>query len=117
MIIENVVKGSLETTLHSFTFATEEMNLIMSAGSYVQMMAMKITESDSTIIPIAVLNEDTHYEVWLTTSGLTILTRTDTTEFGVVVEPIDKLAWFTVTAGTSLLDGVEINSIRMEAIQ
>ena len=116
MIIENVVKGSLETTLHSFTFASEGMNLIMSAGSYVQMMAMKVTESDSTIIPIVVPSEDTHYEVWLTASGLTILTRTDITEFGVVVDPVDKLAWFTVTAGTSLLDGIEINTIRMEAM-
>lgn len=117
MIIENVVQGSLETNLHSFTFASEGMNLIMSAGSYVQMLAIKATEDESTTIPLDTPEEDTHYEVWLSGSELCILTRTDSTAFGEVVNPIDKLAWFTIPSGATSLDDVEINTIRMEEIQ
>ena len=116
MIVENVVKGSLETTLHNFTFASEGMNLILSAGSCVQKMAIKLTEHETTIIPLEVPDEDTHYEVWLTDSGLCILNWTDSTLFGEVVEPIDKIAWFTLPAGALSLDNVEINVRRMEEI-
>lgn len=117
MIVETLMQGSRETTLHTFTFAANEMDLIMSIGEYVR-GGMQLAKSDVVVtIPIATHSEDTHYELWLTKWGLTLLHRKVDEEYGVIEGPIDLLVWFTLPAGKISLDDVEINARRMEEMK
>jgi hypothetical protein len=108
MINEITVLGSRSKTLHDFTLEHVGMDLTFSSGSYVQGNTEKFTTDLGATVNIPSPTSDTHYEVWLNDVGLVILSRSGADEFGVVVNPIDKLAWFTVPANTTTLDDVEI---------
>jgi hypothetical protein len=113
MINEITVLGSRSTTLHDFTLVQVGMDLLFSNGSYVQNNAQRFTTDIGATVTIPSPASDTHYEIWLNDVGLAILSRLDADEFGVVVNPIDRLAWFTVPANATSLDSVEINYVRL----
>lgn len=113
MIIENMVYGSSDTTLHTYTFAQVDMDVIMSLGSYVQGGVEKISSLNTVTIDIPISTLITHYEIWLSLDGVVVLDRNDGENFGVVIKPIDKLAWFTVPANAVSLDDIEINTVRV----
>jgi hypothetical protein len=112
MINEITVLGSRRTTLHDFTLEQNGMELVFSNGSYVQDNTERFTTDLGAKVTIPSPASDTHYEVWLSEDGLVILSRSDADEFGEVVNPIDRLAWFTVPANVTSLDGVEINYVK-----
>jgi hypothetical protein len=113
MINEITVLGSRSTTLHDFTLEQVGMDLVFSNGSYVQNNTQRFTTDLGAKVTIPSPTSDTHYEVWLNDVGLVILSRSGADEFGEVVNPIDRLAWFTVPANATSLDGVEINFVRV----
>jgi hypothetical protein len=113
MINEITVLGSRSTTLHDFTLVQVGMDLLFSNGSYVQNNAERFTTDLGATVTIPSPASDTHYEVWLNDVGLVILPRSDGEEFGEVVNPIDRLAWFTVPANATSLDSVEISFIKV----
>lgn len=108
MIVERIVHGSIETSLHDFEFKTENMNLIISTGSYYQAGIKRYSKDDETVITIPQKNEPSYYEVWLTESGLLLIEG-----FSVVENPIDRLGWFSVEAETINLNEVEIYFVKV----
>jgi hypothetical protein len=113
MINEITVLGSRKRTLHDFTLVQVGMDLLFSNGSYVQNNAQRFTTDIGAKVTIPSPTSDTHYEIWLNDVGLVVLSRLDADEFGEVVNPIDKLAWFTVPANATSLDGVAINYVKV----
>jgi hypothetical protein len=113
MINEITVLGSKETSLHDFTLEQTNMDLLFSNGSYVQDNAQRFTTDLGATVTIPSPASDTHYEIWLSNAGLTILSRLDSEEFGEVTNPIDRLAWFTVPALALSLDNIEINFVKV----
>jgi hypothetical protein len=113
MINEITVLGSRKTTLHDFTLVQVGMDLLFSNGSYVQNNAQRFTTDLGAKVTIPSPTSDTHYEVWLNDVGLVILSRSGSDEFGEVINPIDRLAWFTVPANATTLDNVEINFVKV----
>jgi hypothetical protein len=113
MINEITVLGSRNTTLHDFTLEQTDMDLTFSSGAYIQDNTERFTTETGAVVSIPSPASDTHYEIWLSNAGLTILSRLDSEEFGEVTNPIDRLAWFTVPANTISLDNIEINYVKV----
>lgn len=113
MIIENIVKGSKNTSFHDFEIGVSGMDLTVSKGSYFQAEQEKIKSDNDVVIPISSPTETTHFEMWITETGIQILTRTDSENFAIVDNPIDRLAWFTVPTNTVDLNGVDIHIIKV----
>jgi hypothetical protein len=89
------------------------MEITISSGYYYRGGEILVSSTSSSRIEIPIPDGDIHYEVWLTTNGITILTRTDNEEFDKVIDPVDKLAWFTVESNSSSLDNVEVNFVKV----
>jgi hypothetical protein len=115
MLNEITVQGNKSTTLHDFLFLQSGMNIEVSNGSYIQANAERFSTEGGVTLSFNTPLEDTHHELWLSDTGLVVLSRTNG-EFAEVVNPIDRLAWFTIPANATTLDNVEINVIRMEVI-
>jgi hypothetical protein len=115
MLKEIIVKGNESSTIHNFLFTQSGMDITISEGSYIQANEERFNTEGGATLSFDTPLEDTHYELWLNDTGLVVLSRTNG-EFAEVVNPIDRLAWFTIPAGAISLDDVEINVIRMEVI-
>lgn len=113
MIIEHIVKGSKETSSHSFSVSVNGMNLIVTKGSYFLNNTEKIKSDNDVSITIDSPTEDTHYELWLSETGLQVLSRTDSENFDTVENSIDRLAWFTISANETDLNNTEINFVKV----
>lgn len=108
MIVERIVKGSINTSLHNFEFKTENMNLIISDGSYYQAGMKRYSKDDETVITIPQKNESVYYEIWLRESGFLLVEG-----FGAVEKPIDRLGWLTVHSDTTNLSEVDIYFVKV----
>jgi hypothetical protein len=113
LIQEIIVKGSKSTTFHDFTITTNGLNLILSKGHYVLNNVERIKSDIDVTITLDSPTEDTHYEVWLSETGLQVLSRTDSENFDVVNNPIDRLLWFTISANETDLNNTEINFVKV----
>lgn len=115
MIIKHTIQGSLDTTLHDFEIHTESMDLFV-LGTHYTNRNQKLIEHEKDIpiqISIEKTTKDTWYEIWLTTDGVTVLSRAPKESFEDIENPIDRLAWFKVPANTTTLDDIEINTVVM----
>ena len=113
MIIEHIVKGSKETTLHDFKLYINYLNVIISKGSYFRNKEEKFRiENDITII-IPNTNETIYYEIWITETGIQILSRKDNEDFDVVDKPIDRLIWFELPSNETNLSNVDIHFVKV----
>jgi hypothetical protein len=113
MIVEHVVQGTKENSFHDFNITIEGMNLIISSGSYYQAGQEKINSDTDTLISIPSPNEETNYEVWLTTDGLQVLTRTQNENFDIVDNPLLKLNWFSLQPNETDLNNAEIHFLKV----
>lgn len=114
MIKQNIINGSLETTLHDFKIHTKSMDLFISGTHYTNQGNVLIEHDGEEIeINIPTPTKHTSYEIWLTTDGVSVLSKLDGDEFGELVNPIDRLAWFKVPANCTNLDEIEINTVVM----
>jgi alpha/beta superfamily hydrolase len=102
MIVFHNVKGSKETTLHTFTLSVQDMDLIFSPGSYFQSNVLKYESKIQETISITPPTTFTNYEVWLTTNGFQVIQRTNETDFEPVTNPIDRIAWFSLQPSETL---------------
>jgi hypothetical protein len=115
MIIENIVKGSKDTTFHTFKFYLNGLDLIITKGSYFQEGIEKVISYNATNISYPITNELTHCEIWLTTSGISALMRRDNENFlfDQLINPIDRLAWFTVPKNCTSLNEIDVNVLKV----
>lgn len=116
MINEITVIGTKETSFHNFSIVQENMDISISPGVYWRGGAELASSVDSATITIDSPTEDVQLEVWLCSSdGEAIIELLPSGEnlAELSATPIDRIAWFTVPAGMTTLDGVEINVIRM----
>lgn len=116
MISIHTVKGSVKTSLHDFTVEQVDMKLIIYGTYYTQSEIIKFIDElhAGTEIVIDTPLVDTHYEIWLNSDGIVVLNRNDSQEFGKVINPIDRLAWFTVPANTTSLNEITIHTVVMQ---
>lgn len=117
MINEIIVQGSSDTSFHNFSITQSVMDISISQGSYHQNGVEQVSNTDDISITFDTPTQDTDYEIWLCTDKIAILHKVVGDEFGELTNQIDKLAWFTIPSGTTDLDSVEINVIRMVQIQ
>lgn len=115
MIIEHKVNGNKNSTFHSFILSQTNMNITVSKGEYYRAGQTLVSSSSPTSIDIPVPTEDAQYEIWLTTEGIHIYVAPanqpiDIDDTSIL---IDKLAWFIVPNGTTSLDNIEVNALRM----
>nr|WP_309101691.1 hypothetical protein [Fredinandcohnia onubensis] len=113
MITEHIVEGSKATSFHDFRITTNGMNLIVTNGSYFRGGNEIFSGTNDAIIQIPSPSQLTHYEIWLTETGLVALERTDTQVFNVVENPIDRLAWFSVPENCTNLEKGEIYLVKV----
>jgi hypothetical protein len=115
MIIEHIVQGSKQTSFHDFNVSTYNMILSISKGSYYR-AGVKIFNGDTVAnITIPIQTELTNYEVWLTSNGLSILTRTENENFAYdqLINQIDRLAWFDVPTNCTNLNNTDIHFVKV----
>lgn len=116
MINEIIVKGSIETTFHDFTFTTNGMDLILSSGTYHQNNTVIYTDPDGGSITIPT-TPNMNYEISLLVTGeFHVLQYSDVDtaiEFYKNNKIVDLLAWFTVGENVTSLDAVTINVKKM----
>lgn len=113
MIKEHNVIGSKDTSLHDFIFTQSDMDINLSAGTYTRAHLELFNSNTGALINIPTPLIETHYEIWLNDVGIVVLSRENGQEFGEIISPIDRLAWFSVPANATNLDTVEINTIRV----
>jgi hypothetical protein len=115
MIVEHVVKGSKETTLHSFHVSINKLNLIISNGSYFRANIEYFKLSDDTTINFISQTENTYYEIWLTDNGISILTRKEDEDFAYeqLVNPIDRIVYFNLPTNCTDLNKIDIHFVKV----
>ncbi|WP_209121501.1 hypothetical protein [Alkalihalobacillus sp. BA299] len=113
MIIEHIVEGSQNTSLHDFQISINGLDLMISGGSYYQAGQEKFVSSEEATIQIPSPTELTHYTLWLTESGINVLARTDKEEYTEVLNPVDRLAWFSIPANETDLNNVDIHFVKV----
>lgn len=111
-MIKHIVKGSKSTSIHDFELSTNEMGIVISSGTYYQSSEVIFHNGESVTIPIPTRTYTVHYEVWLTKYGFELLERTDSQEFEVVTNPIDRLGWFSIPPNGTVEDA-EIHIVKM----
>lgn len=116
MIVEHICKGNKSTTLHNFVWSQTGMTVGITSGTYTQQNVVLYSSTTGANVTIPTPTVQTYYEIWLSNSGLAVLSRTDGQQFGPVTNPIDRLAWFTVPANTTTLDNVNIDVVRMQGV-
>lgn len=92
-----------------------KMNLILSGGYYFLSGSEKLKSFNETIIPIPSSDEITHFEVWLTGQGISVLSRVKDEDFAYdqLTEQIDKLAWLSVPANCTDLSYVDVHFVKV----
>lgn len=113
MIVEHVVEGLKETSLHDFVVTQTGLDITVTAGTYTRANVEKCTFTMGATVTVTPPVVTTHYEVWVTKTGVSVLSHADGQIFGSVSSPIDRLAWFTIPGGVTSLDSVEIHVVRM----
>jgi len=117
VIQEHIVKGTVATTLHTFVFKQEGMQIEISPGIYWQAGKKLFEDSEGGVIPFPVFEVESRCEVWLAKKGIHVFFG-DTDKWLEKDfegdEPIDRLCWFDAPAGTSSLDSIVVNVVRME---
>lgn len=115
MIIERNVNGNKKTSYHNFILSQIGMTISISKGEYYRGDQTLLSSDMGTSFDVPVPTEDADYQVWLTTEGVHVyvspanqpVNTDDPTKL------IDKIAWFTVPSGTTSLDNVQVNALRM----
>ncbi len=119
MINEVTVQGSKDTTFHDFTISQEGMDISFSVGSYYRGGRELAKEFDITTITIDTPAEDVQLEIWLGADSAGVaefmLCEAGSDLSALTYPTIDRLAWFTLPAGTTSLDVVEINVLKITA--
>lgn len=115
MFIYHNVAGSIGTSLHDFEISINGMELNISNGSYFIAGNEVFSSIDGATLTIPVSTEITHYEIWLTKSGVSILVRNESQDFDEINNSIDRLAWFSVPADELDLTNVEIHVVKVGA--
>nr|WP_309099059.1 hypothetical protein [Fredinandcohnia onubensis] len=113
MIKEHIVEGSKDTSFHDFVITTNGMNLIVTNGSYFRRGNKIFSGINDALIQIPSPSQLTHYELWVTETGLVLKERTDTQVFDEVENPIDRLAWFSVPENCTSLEDVEVIFVKV----
>lgn len=111
MIIDNICIGSEETALHSFEITASPSAITIHEGMYYLGGSIVFMSNSNIIIDIPVdeVTELTHFQVWLTKSGIDVLMRTDREIFDDPSDPIDLLVWFSITPENHNLQNVDVN--------
>jgi hypothetical protein len=115
MIIEHVVNGSKETSYHNIQITAANLDFTLKSGSYFQNGQEIFNMINDTVVSIPLANQLTHYEIWITKNGFSILTRTDTEDFAYshLINQIDRLCWFSVPASCTDLSTLDIHLVKV----
>jgi hypothetical protein len=115
MVIEHIVKGSKNTSLHNFILNINGMNINISNGSYFRAGKELFKSNNGATVTIPSLNELNHYEIWLTKDGISILTRTENEDFAFeqLVNQIDRISWFSVPPNCTNLNTIDIHFVKV----
>lgn len=113
MLIEHLVNGSEETSVHTFSVNLNGLDINISKGKYIQNKIEKFTLNEILTVTIPLPEVHTHYELWLAEDGIEILTRTDEEEFDLVANPVDRLLWFSISTGETDLNNVDVHFIKV----
>ena len=113
MINYHDVIGSKETSFHDFDITVGGLSITLSLGSYVRDNNILIESEEEAVINIEKPIVDTQYEIWLADEGITVRSKSKDQEYGDLVNPIDRLAWFTALANTEDLTDTEIHFVRV----
>lgn len=108
MIVEHIVQGSKNTSVHDFEISINAMKITASPGSYFQNGELKFTVPSESVFTVDSLVSDATYDLWVTSSGLKLLQDSSNLPDGA----IDRLAWFTVPANTTDLSNIEVNIVK-----
>lgn len=118
MIQDNVVNGSMSTTLHTFTVSTSGMDIVVSSGEYYRGGQVLFSDADGGTITIPT-TANISYELFLMTDGsMSLFQYTDVTDLVNFCQEnksqiIDKLLWFTIGDSITSLDDVIINFVKV----
>lgn len=113
MIVEHILRGSIYTSFHDFVMSVNGMNLIFSGGSYYQAGEQLYSSDQETILPLSSPAKDTYYHVWLTKTGFEVIDPEQNWDLMERNDLIDRLSWFTLPAGCTNLDDIQIDFVKI----
>lgn len=115
MINEAIVKGSKETTLHTFSVSQKGMDIIITPGAYYRGGKKFFESREGGVISIPLTDEPLEYEIWLGKEGIYVYSHI----VGESYEPknlddlYDRLCWFNLSESDTSLDDVEITVLKV----
>lgn len=113
MINEIIVRGSEQTSYHTFN-VTQSGNVInIHPGSYFQQGNKVFELLEVTSINLVADAVNKHYQLWITPENIVLLERTDQEMFDEVENGIDMLLYYSIPANTTDFDSLEINFIKV----
>lgn len=123
LINEININGDIQTTFHDFTITQTGMNISISNGSYYRGGNLLFhSDTGGTLTLSSSQYQDLYTEIWLATTGIEVLQGGDIVDVFEnnpipVANRIDRLGWLTIPMGSTSLDAVQIDVVKVVALQ